>query len=348
MRCSPEDFVVDEVPLYPPSGEGGHTFVRIEKRLRNTEEVARGLARAAGVSPRDVGYAGRKDRVAVTRQWFSVPGLDPAQALELELPGVRVLQAEPHAHKLRTGQLAANRFELVIRNLEAAGIDRAREAAAEIVTRGFENRFGPQRFGRDADNARRARAFVAGDKRVARDRREARFLLSALQAEVFNRVLAERPLAFDALESGDVAVVHQSGGLFDVEDPEIDNQRAAQREICASGPIFGTRMRRASGEPGRREEEVALAMGVPDLQPPAGIRMRGTRRPLRALASGLALEETEPGVVRLTFSLTPGCYATVLLEALFGSLPSDGSRTSGGEVPSPVRADDSAGSETVS
>ena len=75
LKASPEDFVVDEVPLFEPSGEGGHTYVHVEKRLRTTEQVARWLARAAGVSPRDVGYAGQKDRVAVARQWFSVPGL---------------------------------------------------------------------------------------------------------------------------------------------------------------------------------------------------------------------------------------------------------------------------------
>ena len=87
LRFEPEDFRVDEVPLYAPTGQGDHTFVRVEKRMRTTEDVARALARVAGVRPRDVGYAGRKDRVAVTTQWFSVPGLDPARARELALAG---------------------------------------------------------------------------------------------------------------------------------------------------------------------------------------------------------------------------------------------------------------------
>ena len=80
----PEDFIVEEIPLYEPSGEGGHTFLWVEKRLRNTDEVAKLLARAAGVSERDVGYAGRKDRHAVTRQSFSVPGFDPEAALAVQ------------------------------------------------------------------------------------------------------------------------------------------------------------------------------------------------------------------------------------------------------------------------
>ncbi len=66
LRETPEDFQVDEIPLYPLAGHGDHTFLRVEKRLRTTDEVVRDLARAAGVSPREIGYAGRKDRRAVT------------------------------------------------------------------------------------------------------------------------------------------------------------------------------------------------------------------------------------------------------------------------------------------
>jgi tRNA pseudouridine13 synthase len=99
---TPEDFVVDEIPLYPPSGEGEHTFVRVEKRLRNTEGVRRELARLAGVRPAEVGYAGRKDRVAIARQWFSVPRLDPERALyrELGLPSRETLRL-PRGVRLR-------------------------------------------------------------------------------------------------------------------------------------------------------------------------------------------------------------------------------------------------------
>ena len=129
LRSEPEDFLVDELPLYAPSGEGGHTFLRIQKRLRTSEELARDLARAAGVRPADVGYAGRKDRVAVTTQWYSVPGLAPEAALALSLPGASVLEAVRHPHKLRTGQLAGNRFEIVARELDAETL---REVPARV------------------------------------------------------------------------------------------------------------------------------------------------------------------------------------------------------------------------
>jgi len=315
LRAVPEDFVVDEVPLYPPCGAGDHTFVRVEKRLRSTEDVARDLARAAGVAPRDVGYAGRKDRVALTRQWYSVPGLDPARALGLALRDARVLEAARHAHKLRTGDLAANRFDLRVRDVEAGARARAAEAAAALSARGFANRFGAQRFGRDGANAHRGFALLRGEP-AGRDRRSARFLLSALQSAVFNDVLAGRPLPPDRLETGDVALVHRSGGLFTVEDASAEQARADAFEISPTGPFFGTRMRAAAGAPGERERAVLAAWEIPEpLRPPRGIRLRGGRRALRARPGDLEVHD-EGGGLRLRFALPPGSYASVFVDAL--------------------------------
>jgi tRNA pseudouridine13 synthase len=314
----PEDFVVDEIPLYAPSGEGGHTFVRVEKTDATTEEVARALARAAGVAPRDVGYAGRKDRRAVTRQWLSVPDLDPERALALELPRARVLEAARHPHKLRIGHLRANRFEIALRGLDAAVAVRARARLARFETVGFPNRFGSQRFGREGDNAARGAALLTGRERV-RDRRAARFLVSALQASVFNHVLAHRPLPHDVLECGDVAQVEASGGLFVVEDLAREAPRAAAFEISPTGPIFGTREIEPRGEPLARERASLAAHGIdPDVPPvpPAGLRMHGARRSLRARpeAASLASGEAETWILYVT--LGPGCYATTLVEEL--------------------------------
>jgi tRNA pseudouridine13 synthase len=315
--AQPEDFVVDEIPAYAPSGEGGHTFVRIEKRDATTEEIARALARAAGVAPRDVGYAGRKDRRAVTRQWLSVPGLDPAAALALELPRARVLEASRHPHKLRTGHLRANAFEIALRDVDAHALAPLRERLARFEQIGFPNRFGAQRFGREGDNAARGAALLAGRERV-RDRRAARFLVSALQAAVFNEVLARRTLPLDAIERGDVAVVEASGGLFVVEDVAREAPRAAAFEISATGPIFGTRELAPRDAPAERERAALAALGLdPDapLAAPPGIPLRGARRPLRARAAGSRIEVTD-GVPRLCFTLAAGCYATVLVDEL--------------------------------
>jgi len=313
----PEDFRVDELPLYAPSGEGDHTFVRVEKRLRTSEEVARELARAAGVRPRDVGYAGRKDRMAVASQWFSVPGLAPEAAAALELRGARVLEAAAHPHKLRTGHLAGNRFQLVVHGAAPEALDAAPARLAQLVEAGLPNRFGAQRFGREGDNAEQGRRVLAGEARV-RDRRQARFLVSALQAEVFNAVLAERLPDLVRLEAGDVAIVHESGGAFVVEDPAVEAPRAARFEISASGPIFGTRVLTPTGGVAERERRIEAEHGVPEpLQPPRGVRLRGARRPLR-VRPGEAEASVHDGALHLTFTLPPGSFATVLVDELLG------------------------------
>ena len=322
LRESPEDFVVDEVPLYEPSGEGSHTFLRVEKRMRTTDEVARALARAAGVRAGDVGYAGRKDRMAVTRQWFSVPGLEPGQALGLELAGAKVLEAIAHQHKLRTGQLKANRFSLCVRGVDEQHLERAQRALRTLSQLGMPNRFGEQRFGRDGDNAERGRELLLGKVRAV-DRRKARFLVSALQSAVFNRVLEQRPLRLDELEAGDVAMVEASGGLFHVEDVERENARAAAFEISPTGPIFGRKSKEATGRPGEREAAACEALGVPprsQLQPPRGIRIPGTRRALRVRPVGFEMD-CELDVLQLKFELPRGAFATVLVEEL-GLTPS--------------------------
>jgi len=334
LRATPEDFVVDEVPLYAPAGQGGHTFLRLEKRLRTTEEVARELARAAGVPPRDVGYAGRKDRDAVARQWFSVPGLEPAAALALELRGARVLEAVRHPHKLRTGHLRANRFEVVLREVSAPQAEAAARRLERIERTGFPNRFGAQRFGRDGGNPELGRALLRGE-RLRLDRRAARFLLSALQAEVFNAALALRRLPLDALEVGDVAVVHASGGLFRVEDLEREAPRALRFEVSATGPIFGERVPAPAGAPAERERAALAACGLdPDgpLRPPPGLRLPGARRALRARPEAARLERAEDAL-RLCVTLPPGSFVTVLLEELLVEAPREAARRADGAVP---------------
>jgi tRNA pseudouridine13 synthase len=323
IRSRPEDFLVVEEPLYPASGDGKHTFLFVEKRNRTTEQLARALASAAGIQARDVGYAGRKDRHAVTRQWFSLPGIDPAEARAFELADARVLEAVRHGHKLRTGQLRSNRFEIVLRGEGDESIEVLRERAAALGRRGMPNRYGTQRFGRDGSNAERARQMLESG-RAPRDRRAGRFLISALQSEVFDAVLDERIEAIDSVEEGDLARVEQSGGLFWVDDVERDRARAAAFEISATGPIFGTRTREPRGAVAALERAVLDRFGLPaaeDLNLPRGIRARGTRRPLRVRPEGLEIEplDHDPGL-RIRCSLPSGSYVTVLLDCLVGSI----------------------------
>ncbi len=318
IRAQPEDFVVEEVALVEPEGTGEHCYLWVEKRGRNTEGVARELAALAGVAAREVGFAGRKDRQAVTRQWFSVPRVEPSQAQDWSLDSALVLKAARGSRRLRLGELAGNRFELRIRQVAKEVAAAAAERLAELERRGVPNRFGAQRFGRGGGNVAKGAALLCGE-RVAGDLRHRRFMVAALQAAVFNEVLDLRPWPYDEVVEGDLAVVHRSGRLFLADGEDDYESRVRDFEISSTGPLFGPKMRSAAGAVAELEVQALKNLGLSgsgDLTLPKGIRLYGERRPLRLRVQG-AEHSLEAEDLWLRFELPPGAYATVVLEELF-------------------------------
>ena len=315
LRASPEDFRVDEVPAYEPSGEGEHVYARIEKRDMTTPYAVDRLARALNVDARDVGYAGLKDRHAVTTQWVSLPRVDPAAVEALSIDGLRVLAVSRHRNKIRTGHLHGNRFTLRITgvaDIELA-IRNASVIATELRNHGCPNYYGAQRFGREGDNAERGFAWLRGDGSAPRQHFERKLFVSAAQSELFNRYLARRVAAGElgTYIEGELAMRFATGGAWPVEPAEAQALYDA-RGASAAGPMFGTRMVRASGEAQAREEAVLAEAGL-TLASFAKARDlgEGTRRPVRVLLDDLAVER-DGDAVRLSFTLPPGAYATAL------------------------------------
>ncbi|MEJ2480153.1 MAG: tRNA pseudouridine(13) synthase TruD [Acidihalobacter sp.] len=212
IRRETGDFVVEEIPVQQPDGAGEHLWLWVEKQGENTEAVAKRLARAAGVRPVAVGYAGRKDRHAVTRQWFSVhlPGtFGDAVPPGFETDHVRVLRTVRHSRKLRVGALRGNRFVLRIRELEA-DMDVLGQRLESASGRGVPNYFGEQRFGRNGANLESAVGMFSG--RPERDRKRRGLYLSAARSAVFNGILAQRVLdgSWDELLPGEVVMLDGS------------------------------------------------------------------------------------------------------------------------------------------
>jgi len=319
IKALPEDFVVDEIPLYPAAGEGDHLFVRVEKRGLDTLQVARSLARAFGVSARDVGIAGQKDRHAVTTQWMSFPGLAPEKALGISGEGFRVLEAIRHPHKLRMGHLRGNRFRIRLRG--ATDVEAVERIARALEARGLPNYFGEQRFGRAGENAAMGRRILRGEEKV-RDRRLRSLLISAVQSEIFNRVLARRIRegTWDRPLPGDVLQKLETGGLFVCEAPEVDLPRVRSFECSVTGPLPGPRMRPSPrGEPARLEEEAMREAGLSPEDFASRRDAPGARRPLR-LPVRIAVLPVPDGIV-LDFELPAGAYATSLLREITKDAP---------------------------
>ena len=318
IRTSPEDFFVEEIASFEPSGSGEHLLLTVEKRGMNTAFAAKRIATWAGVAESAIGYAGLKDRHAVTRQRFSVwlPKKVAPDIAALQSDDLDVLEHAWHARKLPRGALAGNRFVLLLRDVsgDRAGID-ARLAA--IRARGIPNAFGAQRFGKEGGNLDKALAMFAG-RRMRREERS--LLLSAARSALFNDVLARR-IADGSWDRGMEGEVWMLAGSHSVFGPEpLDDALRARVEafdIHPTGPLWGAGELRTSGELHASESAVASALAdgrLADGLVRAGLRQE--RRALRIAVPGLEWEWRDAGSLQLAFRLPAGAYATALLHEL--------------------------------
>jgi tRNA pseudouridine13 synthase len=319
IRSIPEDFRVDEIDAFEASGSGEHLLLTIEKRGTNTAFAAKLLAEWAGVGEAAVGYAGLKDRHAVTVQRFSVqlPGREAPDIALLEAnEGIRVLAAARHAKKLPRGALAGNRFTLVLRGV-AGGREAIEARLLAVAARGVPNYFGEQRFGRGGDNLANARAMFAG-RRVQRAQRT--HLLSAARSQLFNQALGARVAAdcWDAPLDGEVWMLDGSRSVFG--PVPIDGgleARLAAFDIHPTAPLWGKGELRSEGA--ARDLELAALADAAAMALRKGLEAAGLkqeRRATRLRPQDLACDWLEDDALQLRFALPPGTYATTVLAEL--------------------------------
>ncbi len=323
LKSTPEDFRVTEQLSFLPSGSGAHWLLQVEKRAANTRWVAGELARLAGVPPHEVGYAGLKDRQAITLQWFSVPVLasTPDFWSDVSTGEFKVLEVKRNARKLKRGALRGNRFRIRLAN-----VTWSREALELKLTalqrHGVPNYFGPQRFGRDGANLDRVASWVAG--RAPRGRGERGFSLSAARSLLFNALLARRVAAGDwsALAAGDLASLDGSGSHFRVT--ELDAALATRLQafdVHPSGPLWGR------GVPGTEGAALAHEMAVAgELREVAELlEAEGLTQERRALRCAVRELDAQLDGADVTFSFTlgRGQFATAVLREIceFESTP---------------------------
>jgi tRNA pseudouridine13 synthase len=320
IRTTPEDFQVDEVLGFDPDGSGEHVCLHIRKRGANTADIAKQLAKLAGVKNMDVSYAGLKDRHAVTTQWFSIylgnkPEPDWSQ---LESDSVQVLTATRHQRKLRRGTLKGNRFKLVVRDLTGDTSD-LEQRLQTIATAGVPNYFGEQRFG--YNNLEKATAMFEGQFKV-KDRNKRSLYLSAARSAIFNHVLSRRVADgnWNQPLDGDVMMLDGSHSVFPVE--QVDDEircRIQELDIHPTGPLWGRGELRSAGEVKVLEQSCAadyeLFCG--------GLEQAGMKQERRALR--LPVREFQWQLMGdsldLDFYLPSGSYATAVLRELIDYTP---------------------------
>lgn len=299
LKLLNEDFIVTELPLQPPSGAGEHLWLEIEKNGANTAFVAQRLAEAAGVQEWDVGYAGLKDRYAITRQWFSIylpigkgKGETPDLSL-LQHPEFKVLSQTRHVKKLRPGDLQGNAFRIVLRDV-SGGRDAIEANLQAVAAHGVPNYFGAQRFGFEGGNVEQGRAMLAREIRVRNPKKKGLYL-SAVRSFVFNEVLALR--------------IQQ--GLWGRTLPGDVMDEAGR----PTGPLWGR------GRVSSTDEAQALENGVAERHASLceGMEHAGLDQERRALVASpvdMSWEWPQADQLVLAFSLPAGNYATSVLNEI--------------------------------
>lgn len=325
LRSRPEDFRVEEVLGFEADGAGEHLLLTVEKRGANTLWVARQLARYAGITPRDVGYAGLKDRQAVAVQHFSLWLGRHAEPdwTALANPEFRVLSALRHGRKLRSGALKGNHFQLILRDLSVPAIE-LEPRLATIRALGVPNYFGPQRFGRQGSNIEQAGKMFS-DPRGLRDRKLRGLLLSAARSLIFNAVLSRRvqDRNWNRILPGEQCMLDGTHSVFHADTVEAKLvQRGAAGDIHPTGPLWGRGNAGVSGPVQALEADVAneyadFARGLET----AGLE--SARRALRLPVRDLRWEAVDAHALKLEFFLPAGGYATAVVRELLDAPASD-------------------------
>jgi len=295
LKALNEDFSVTELPLQPPAGEGEHLWLDIEKNGANTAFVAQQLAEAAGVQDKDVGYAGLKDRYAITRQWFSIylPKGETPDLTLLRHPEFKVLGQSRHLKKLRPGDLRGNRFRIVLRDV-SGDRDAIEAKLSAVASQGVPNYFGAQRFGFDGGNVELGRAMLAREIRVRNPKKKGIYL-SAVRSFVFNEVLAQR--------------IQQ--GLWGKTLPGDVMDEAGR----PTGPLWGR------GRVATTDQALALENAVAERHASLcdGMEHAGLEQERRALVASpaeLSWQWPQADQLVLSFSLPAGTYATSVLDEI--------------------------------
>ena len=321
IRSSPEDFRVDERPLYLPCGEGEHLYIRVTKRGLSTPDLLLRLSSQLHVKAQSIGVAGLMDAQAVTTQMISLQGVK-AEAVAALPTDERLVTLEVlgrHRNRLRKGHHAGNHFRLVIRDIQEDSEDHVNQLFDELLRRGVPNYFGPQRQGRSGANFQVGVELLQDATRRSKMSRSKRmWFMNAYQSHLFNRILAKRIDSIDRIFLGDWAMKTDNGACFSVEQPEVEQSRADRFEISPTGPLFGSRAPWATGFPGDIEQEAVADLGAtPDSLSKAGAEcgFRGERRALRVRLNELTWS-LEGSALSMAFWLPPGSYATSVLREI--------------------------------
>jgi len=316
FRHLPGDFLVEEELGFELTGTGDHLWLLVEKKEMNTMDAARILAKMTDSNIHEIGYAGLKDKRAVTRQWFSVKSAADLAEPNESIGGFKILAQKRNARKLRKGSHRNNHFVITLKDIE---MDESVIASLSenLSVKGVPNYFGLQRFGNSGNNMLKAEALLAGKLgKIPRFQRG--IYLSAARSYLFNSVLAARVKDnnWDQFVNGDVMALAGTSSVFKAQqDDDALQSRLLSLDIHPTGPMWGAGELTSSNDV--QEFENAIADKYPILaQGLAAAGLKQERRSLRLIPEKLTIRPAGDRELVVEFSLPSGTYATSVLREI--------------------------------
>jgi len=319
IRKKPDYFQVEEVLPFEPDGSGGHVWLKIQKRGINTDWLANELAKFAGVKSVAVGYAGLKDRHAITSQWFSInlEGFDEPNWAEFETDDIQIIEQTRHGKKLKRGVLAGNKFKLRMTNVQGEKDDWENNLK-QVQKLGVPNYFGEQRFGHQMGNLERVDYWFSTGK-APRKRTQKSLYLSAARSWLFNLVLAERIKQENwnqALMGDMMLLAGTKASLFGVDKlDDVLATRLTTMDIHPTGPMWGRGNLHVKDDSLLLEKQILSDWDTWKI----GLEKTGLnqdRRALRVFPSDFSWQFLDNEQLDIVFFLPAGCYATAVLREL--------------------------------
>jgi tRNA pseudouridine13 synthase len=336
FKQTARDFVVEEIPLYEFSGDGEHLVMFVRKKNISTMEMVGIFARYLGIKNRDIGYAGLKDKHAMTKQYISIHKQHEDALSRFEHEGIKILSSVYHNNKIRIGHLKGNRFYIRLKKVNPTSAIKIDEALKNIESFGMPNYFGYQRFGNDGDNHIIGEKIAKGDKKE-RNPKIKKLLINAYQSHLFNMWLSRRleintlVSNFDAKElesllnisaqqikvlknqqhpfkliDGDIMEHYPHGRLFEYNGSDDDLKRFKNKEISVTGLLSGKKVKLSSSLAGDIEKDFKDEINAD------GARRYAWIYPLDVEGRFNQVEAQ----YELNFTLPKGSYATVLIEEI--------------------------------
>ena len=338
FNSSPRDFTVEEIPLYEFTGEGEHLVLQVRKKDMTTWEMLDAISNHVGIRRRDMGYAGLKDKHAMTIQYISVLAIHEEKLKAFTHDKIKILSTTRHNNKIRVGHLKGNRFKIRLKKVLGIEKDKLDSVLKWIKKNGVPNYFGNQRFGTDGNNWEDGKKIVEGTLKI-RDRKTKEFLVGSYQSYLFNNWLSKRMELNHLLEKfseaetetimhlpqgclkgtksqpnffklvkGDVMMHYPYGRLFNVDDLEKESERFAQKDIAPAGLL-----------PGKKTKLAESTAGLIEAPYNKEINIHGARRYAWIQVTEISKNYVEEKAhYELSFVLPKGCYATNVLDVLRG------------------------------